>query len=73
MQQVWFYGLSGPYFSHLTLFYSIIYDKGSWPNAQWNLNHFFGGGIKFQFQIDITFLKTLEMPWRETQADYESL
>ena len=37
------------------------------------LNHFFGGGIKFQCQIDITLLKTLEIPWRESQDKYESL
>ena len=31
----------------------IIYDKGSWPNVQSNVHHFFGGGIKFKFQMDI--------------------
>ena len=51
----------------------IIYDKGSWANVQPNVSHFFGGGIKFEFQMDITLLKILEMLWRETQANYESL
>ena len=44
----------------------IIYDKGSRPNVQSNANHFFGGGIKFQFHMDITVKDTWNALKRDT-------